>query len=187
MPLVKRVFVLTAMLVCTAIAWAQNAPTTALSGLNGGDLTTSYVVMVKSTNFDIGYQGADVSTTKYFTKHLGFRAEADFERMNTFNYREYGFRGGPVYKFKPGQNAQPYVQYLIGYAQAKGTIFPGPYVYHGGLSMLGGGGVDYRLKNGWFARGGLDFVADNNKTNGLGSKYARVTFGLSYHIADCRQ
>jgi hypothetical protein len=181
---VKKLFVLTALLACSAIAWAQRGPTTAIGGSNGGDVTASYVVLVKDTSFDIGYEGADFSSTKYLTRHWGFRAEADIEKMDTFAYREYGVRGGPVYRFKLSPNAQPYVQFLVGYARAKADnhIFNGPRVYHDGLSMLGGGGLDYRLRNGWFVRTGADIV--DNTSGHFGSKYGRVTFGIAYHFLD---
>lgn len=184
MPLLKKLSVLSALVLCSALAWAQRGPSTALAGSPGGDITASYVVMVKSSNFDIGWQGADFSMTKYITRHWGVRAEGDVQRMDTFDYREYGFRGGPVYSFRPKMHIQPFMHYLVGYARTKGTIFPGPYKYYSGVSMLGGGGLDYRLTNGWFVRGGADIVANNNDKNGFGNKYARFTIGISYHFAD---
>lgn len=185
MPLSKRLFLLVALLICSALAWAQRGPSTALAGSSGGDITGSYVVMVKNTHFDTGWEGGDISFTKYITRHWGVRAEADVERMSTYSYREYGYRGGAVYNFMPKTKIQPYMHYLVGYARTKATtIFDGPYTYHSGLSMLGGGGVDYRLRNGWFVRGGADIVANNNDTNGFGNKFARFTIGISYHFSD---
>jgi hypothetical protein len=185
MPLVKKLFLLSALLVCSALAWAQRGPVTAMEASSGGDITGSYSIMVKSADLDIGWKGADVSMTKYVTRHWGVRAEADMQRMDTFDFHEYGFRGGPVYSFRPKAHVQPYMHYLVGYARTKATeMFVGPYVYHSGVSMLGGGGVDYRVKNGWFVRGGADIVANNNSTNGFGSKFARFTIGISRHFAD---
>ncbi|HUO61438.1 MAG TPA: outer membrane beta-barrel protein [Candidatus Acidoferrales bacterium] len=182
MPGVKKLFVLSAVLVCSAIAWAQSGPVTAMGGTNGSDVTGSAVVMVKNSNFDVGY-GADFSATKYLTRHWGFRAEADWTAMNDYSYREYGARGGAVYKFKLSPNTQPYFEYLVGYAKTRVTFFKGPLVYHDGLSMLGGGGLDYRVRNGLFVRAGVDMVADNSD-KGFGNKYGRVTLGIAYHIGD---
>jgi hypothetical protein len=174
----------------TAAAMGQGAPAPALRTGFTGDIAASYEFAVKQQDYATGLQGADLSTTAFLTKRFGLREEVNYQQIDHFKMTEYGMRAGVVYQFKPSENVQPYAEFLGGYARTRSNWLQST-VYQSGLSLLGGGGADMRMRGRLFLRTAADIVFDGtNHWQVLGAQtgghnyFGRVLVGIAFHPSD---
>jgi hypothetical protein len=122
--------------------------------------------------------GGEISIARYFSKHFGLTAGADLLYTRYLNFWEYGYRAGPVIRFRPNRRVQPFVRAMGGFSRYKEDLTGGRYVNGG--SFLAGGGIDWRLDGGLSLRTALDY--EQNPVTPLFGKtrYLRFTLGFKY-------
>lgn len=153
-------------------------PTPALSTSGeGNEMSVDGIVFVRG-GMNMG-DGMDASLTHYFTRHLGFTADADDLTSNFVLFHEYGFRGGPTYTLRPKSRFQPFGRALFGYSRFK-EINNGPTrPYVGGLSYLAGVGTDVRVVGSMFTRFAADY--ENDPHTGIDTtRVFRMSVGVTY-------
>jgi hypothetical protein len=171
--------VVTAMFLLACCGFGQRAPVPALSSPLGDDLSVSYMLVAKDSSLNVG-NGADFTSTHYFTEHLGISAQTEAMRMDRFQVREVAARMGATYRFNVGANYQPFVRVFAGYSGVSATYFGPTRPHKYGGSLLAGAGTDVRVRGPLFARLTLDAV-DNWDAK---TRFARGAVGFAYHFGD---
>lgn len=164
------------MALLSAICFAQ-APVPVLVG-SPNEMSANFLLPVKGSSLAESGYGGHITSTRYFTQHFGAELQADYERTNWCDFREQGVRVGPIVRFASKQSVQPYMEVLVGYARVRAAYLRPVNSFHGGGSALIGGGLEYRLSSGWYAKTGLDFESDWAAS----TKLARGNVGLSYRF-----
>ncbi len=161
---------------------AQGAPVAPIGALYENDLNVNYMLVVKNGVPDLG-NGVDLTSTHYFTQHLGAVAEAETLFVTQQERREYAVRMGPTYRFRAGDDVQPFVRFLAGFSTVRSTdSAPSRPPKYGGSFLLGGG-LDIRLKGPLFARSTMDLVDDW----GPGTRFGRGTVGFVLKFGNGRR
>ncbi len=176
----RSILVLIPLLSLAVSAWAQTLlPAPALSKVssNSNDLAVNGIVLVRD-NANTG-SGGEVALTHFFMRHLGITSEADLLKSNFVGLREYGFRGGPTYRFFLSSRFQPFARGLFGYSRYKETITGPNEPYINGFSYILGGGSDVVLLGPLSARLSGDYEG-NPSFNGIKTRMVRFGFGLKY-------
>jgi hypothetical protein len=100
-------------------------------------------------------------------------------RTNYENLRDVGMRCGPVVRLWTRHPVQPYMHVLLGYAIVKSSFLKPESSFHGGGSILAGVGLDFPVRQGWYARAGVDF--ENDWTD-VATRVGRGTVGIAYRF-----
>lgn len=173
---VLRVLSVFFLLFCNG--FGQNVPVPTLHVPATNEVSFSYT-LVANDFLDFG-NGGDISSSHYFTRHLGVFSQAEaMEEMNNFKVHEYAVRVGPVYSFNLSGDFQPFVHAAAGVAGVSATYHPQRLHSLGG-SFLAGGGADIRIRGALFARVASDVVYDWHASTGFG----RGTVGFMYRFGD---
>lgn len=176
---IRVLHIVTAMFLLAGFCMGQRAPVPALSSPLGDDVSASYMLVVKDRSLDSG-NGADFTSTHYFTYHLGISAQVEAMRTDRFKVREAAVRMGATYRFNVGANFQPFVRAFAGYSGVSATYFGPTNPTKSGGSLLAGAGTDIRVRGPLFARFTLDAV-DNWDAK---TRFARGAVGFGYHFGD---
>ena len=162
----------------------EPAPSLAGTGFTNNQIALSPIVTVRHNPLSSGY-GADGTVSHYFTRYLGFSADADVYRSDQWLQAGYGFRGGPTVRFRRASRLQPFARALFGYARLK-EIQTGPTrPYIDGFSYVLGGGADVMLVGRFAARLAADFENDpgvGRSNENLHNRLIRIGVGVSYHF-----
>jgi hypothetical protein len=146
----------------------RTAPAPAITDRGDNELSVSYVIPVRHDPWSSGY-GADVTASRYFTRHVGFSADVDYVKSSYESFTAYGFRGGPVVRIAQIGPFEPFARGLFGY----------PYV--GGFSYLAGAGTDFRIVGPFSARVAADFE-HFERIHASVIEDLRFSIGCSYHF-----
>jgi hypothetical protein len=159
-------------------------PVPALSGSGNmnNEFSLSEITSVRHNPWSTGY-GVDGTISHYFTRYLGFSADADVLRSDQNAMAAYGFRGGPTARFFRNSRVQPFARALFGYGRLK-EVENGPHrPYVNGFSYLAGGGTDVRFLGPLNVRLAADFENDpGNGKSVTNNRLLRFGVGLSYHF-----
>jgi len=182
------------LLVASTLMWAQEpaAPTPAPasgSEVVRDEVAGGGVLMFRGggnwdtnpTKWKLG-GGGEISIAHYFSKHFGLTAGGDLLYTKYLNFWEYGYRAGPIVRFRASRRMEPFLRGMGGYSRYKQTgTGPGmPYISGG--SYIVGGGVDWWLTGGLSLRTALDF--EGNPSFGTGrTRLFRFTAGFKYAFA----
>ena len=157
-------------------ALTGGADAAAIAGAN--EVSVDFLVPAKSADplsFGVGGQ---VTASHFFDEHFGVKLESDYEKTTYVNFHDYGFRVGPVVHFGIRHWLQPYVEALVGYARVESSYLTPVNSYHGSGSVLAGGGFDFPLAGGWYAKAGVDVQEDWS----VSTTVARGLVGVSYRF-----
>lgn len=170
------------LLICAVSAWGAEpgpAPALGLLPVDTNQFAMSGGVLMKQ-KMNTG-EAADAEYTHYFTRNLGFTADADLLRSNYQAFREYGYRFGPTYRFIPNQRVQLFPRALFGYARFKSGLTGPRRPYQDGFSYALGGGADIWLTGPWSARVTGDFEDCVDSFGAANpTRFLRVEFGFKY-------
>lgn len=147
------------------------------------EMSGNFVLPVKGYDLSTSGYGGQVAVSHFLRNNFGVQMQGDYERTNFANFRSAGGRIGPIVRFATKGTVQPYLELLAGYAEVEAVYLTPKHAvssYHGSGSVLCGGGLDYRLANGWYARAGLDLEDDWAAR----SQVARGTVGFSYRFGE---
>jgi hypothetical protein len=168
------------LVLSSGICFAQ-APKPALTGQASNEMSADFLVPVKGSDLLSYGFGGQIASTRFFSEHLGVKLQGDYMRMDNSNLRDSGIRIGPIVRFGTRHAVQPYLEALVGYARVEAMYLkPG---YHGGGSVLAGGGFEFPLVGGWYAKAGVD-VQDEWAAS---TRAGRGTVGVSYRFDRTRQ
>lgn len=145
------------------------------------DRDISYQNVVAQTNLlaHWGY-GGEFTASQFVTKNAGFQIEADYFRTDFQNLRDTGMRCGPIVRLWTSHPVQLYAHALLGYAMVKSTFLRPVNSLHRSASVLAGGGLDFPISRGWYARAGVDI---ENDWTAIPTRSGRGIAGISYRFA----
>ncbi len=168
-----------ALFMFSGICFAQ-VPKPSLVGVAPNEVSVDFLVPVKGADFAQAGYGGQVAAIHYFGEHLGVELQGDYERTNFADFRDAGARVGPIVHFAAKQAVQPYLEGLLGYARVKSSYLEPVTSFHGGVSGLMGGGLDYHISRGLYAKSGLDI--EGTYTPVAHTAVVRVLLGLAYRF-----
>jgi len=151
-------------------------PKPALLSSSSNEVSADFLMPVKGESFAHSGTGGQIADSHFFGEHFGIKLQADYERTNWLKFQDSGLRTGPIIRFATKRAVQPYVEALVGYARVKATYLKPVNSFHGSGSALVGGGFDYRLAGGWYAKIGVDFQGDWASS----TRVQRGLIGISY-------
>jgi opacity protein-like surface antigen len=164
----KAVYLLLLCLfVCAAQANAQTPVTAGISPATNVSAGYSYVNLPSPSSTRIWLNGADVSATADFSRHVGVRADLGYVRAsNVLGSRNHAdvlsYLGGPVLYPTRHRHLVTYAHALIGGARLTSAIpSPGGGFFSGFVNKLSwalGGGAESRVSSSMAVRVGADFL-----------------------------
>ncbi len=158
----------------------RTEPAPALTDMGNSELSVSYVSLVRHDPWSSGY-GADVTASRYFTRHVGFSMDADYLKSSYDSFTAYGLRGGPVVRITKIGPFTPFVRGLFGYGKFSNILTGKGNPYEGGFSYIAGAGTDFRLAGPFSARVAADFE-DYPRISESTIHDMRVSIGCSYRF-----
>jgi hypothetical protein len=141
------------------------------------EVSVESVVAGKGPGVNFGF-GGQISGSHFLSEHIGIKLEGDYTRADDFNLHDGGLRGGAILRFRAQHAIQPYLECLAGYARVEASYLRPAARFHGSGSVLGGGGFDLSLGDGWYATAGVDIQQDWTVSTTL----ARGVLGVSYRF-----
>jgi hypothetical protein len=175
---VRRCHAILLLFVFPVICLAQQPSPALADWVTASDVSASYVLPVKNLGLSDFGVGGELSASHYFTNHLGIQSEVDYLSTDYLNFRNRGARAGAIFRFRAGTGMQPYVRALVGYSWVQDSSLRPTNVYHGSPSVLGGGGVDFRVLGPFCGRAGVDVQYDWS----TGARVGRGILGISYRF-----
>ena len=182
---IRTLFTVVTLVLLSGLCFAAEVPVAALGvpvvALNipsSSDFSLSSMLVVKdSSNHGIG---AKLSSSHYFTRHLGIVAEAEAIDVQSYKLHEYAARLGGIYRFNVATDFQPYVVASAGAANVSALYWGEPHIVSG--SMQFEAGSDVRINGPIFARFAGNVVDDWNAR----THFISATAGISYHFGNYR-
>lgn len=173
---IRTLFTVATLFLLSGLCFGAEVPVATLNIPSRNDVSLNYMLVVKdSLNHGIG---AELSSSHYFTPHLGIVAEAEAINVQSYKLHEYAARLGGVYRFNVGTNFQPYVVASAGAANVSAVYWGNHHNVSG--SMQFEAGSDICMHGPIFARFAGSVVEDwNAKT-----RFMNATAGISYHFGD---
>ncbi len=154
---------------------ALEVPVAALNTSSNNSVSLSYMFVVKDGGLNSG-MGAELSSSHYFTQHLGIVAETEAIQVHSYKFHEYAARLGGIYRFNVGKDFQPYMVGSAGAANVSALYWGKPHKVSG--SMQFEAGSDVRINGPIFARFAGNVVDDWNAR----THFISATAGIAYHF-----
>ncbi len=147
--------------------------------LSGGYMYSHLSAQGTSQDANTGWD-ASLNVPLFSSKSLGvlFETNAAYGGADLDNITLYTYGGGLQYSVRAWKAIQPFVNFTVGDAS-----FHQQYFTTNKLDIAVGGGVDFHLMGGLYARGGVNYLHTGlPEVHGVGLNGVRVIGGLSYRF-----